>query len=52
MKDNRLQVQELMHVEDILVASPKYINLKGQPLRLPALANCPLLMLEKTSRTR
>lgn len=52
VEDKSLDVDELTEVEDIFVASNKYVQLKGAQLSLQELSVYPLLLLEKSSITR
>jgi DNA-binding transcriptional LysR family regulator len=52
INDKSINVRELKVVTDILVAAPKYVELKERRIKLADLADYPLLLLEKASSTR
>lgn len=50
--DENIAVDEFATVEDILVASDKFIHLKGKSITLNELTTYPFLLLQKNSATR
>lgn len=52
VKDKGIEVDDFLKVEDIFVASGKFIHLKNKKTNLVDLLNLPLLMLQKNSSTR
>lgn len=52
VNDSKIHVEEITAVEDIFVASDRFLNLKDTAVSLNVLARQPLLMLQKNSATR
>ncbi len=52
LTDHNVITQELTIVTDILIAAPKYVELKGKKIKMVELSGFPLLLLEKASATR
>lgn len=50
--DKGIYVRNFISVEDIFVASNKFIELKNKPLTLKELSSYPVLMLDRSSSTR
>lgn len=50
--DKSLEITPLVAIQDIFVASDKFIDLKNKTISLKDLENYPLIMLDKRSRTR
>lgn len=50
--DRELDITEFREVEDVFVASPRFIELKDKIIEISEMSKLPLLLLEKQSATR